>query len=135
MGGRPVQRFPCVGMPVRADTVGRMSTPPAPRPSRALGAWALVCAVVAPAWLAAGFAFVILAMADTAPTAVVVFANIFAWGWFVAPLALIGALVLGILAVVRRRGRALGVAAFVVLLLAAVGVVLYVVAAFNCWVC
>ena len=97
--------------------------------------WALVCAIVAPVWLAAGFAFVVLAMADTAPVAVVVLANIFAWGWFVAPLALVGAVVLGILSVVLKRGKALGIAAFVVLLLAGVGVVLYVVAAFNCWVC
>lgn len=120
-------------MPARAATVGRMSTAPAPRPSRALGAWALVCAILAPVWLGAGFALVVLAMADTAPTAVVVLANVFAWGWFVVPLALLGAVALGILAVALRRGKTLGIAAFVVLLLAAVGVVLYVAAAFTLW--
>lgn len=111
-----------------------MSTASAPR-RRALGAWALACAILAPVWLAAGFTLVVLAMADTAPSAVVVSANVFAWSWFVVPVALVGALVLGILAVVLRRGTALAVAAFVVLLLAGVGVVLYVVAAFNCWTC
>jgi hypothetical protein len=111
-----------------------MSTASAPRP-RALGAWALACAILAPVWLAAGFTFVVLAMADTAPSAVVVSANVFAWSWFVVPLALVGAIVLGILAILQSRGKALGIAAFIVLLLAAVGVVLYVVAAFNCWTC
>ena len=109
--------------------------PTTSRPSRSLGVWALVCAVVAPVWLAAGFVLVVKAMADTAPAAVVALANVLAWGWFVVPLALLGALVLGILAVVLGRGKALGIAALVVLLLAAVGAVLYVVAAFNCWVC
>lgn len=111
-----------------------MSTASAPR-RRALGAWALACAILAPVWLAAGFTLVILAMADTAPAAVVVSANLFTWGWFVVPLALVAALVLGLFAVVLRRGKALGIAAFVVLLVAAVGAVLYVVAAFNCWTC
>ena len=110
-----------------------MSTAPERTPSRALGVWALVCAILAPVWLAAGFALVVGAMADTAPTAVVVLANIFAWGWFVVPLALIGAVVLGILSVVLTRGKALGIAAFVVLLLAGACVVLYVVAAFTLW--
>lgn len=82
-------------------------------------------------WLFAGFYVVIFSMADSAPAALVVLANILAFGWFVVPLAVLGALVLGILAVTMRRGRALGVTALIALLLGALGVVLFVAAAFG----
>lgn len=107
-----------------------MSTAAEPRRSSALGAWALGCAVLAPVWLFAGLYLVIGAIPQEAPVVVVVLANILAWGWFVVPLAVIAALVLGILAIVLKRGKPLGIAALVLLLLGAVGVVLYLGAAF-----
>lgn len=118
-------------MPPHPTTVGGMSTEPAPRPSRALGTWALVCAILVPVWLFGGFYTVIFAMADTAPVILRVFANVFAFGWFVVPLAVIAALVLGIMAITFKRGRRLGVAALIVLVLDAVLVVLYVATALG----
>ena len=103
----------------------------APRRSRALGAGALLCAILAPLWLFAGIYVVILASADSAPTAVVVLANILGFGWFVVPVAVLGALVLGVLAVLLKRGTSLGVAALVLLLLDALGVVVWVAAALQ----
>lgn len=118
-------------MPARPATVIPMSTVAAPRPRRALGIAALVCAILAPVWLFAGFYTVLLATRDDAPTALTVLANVFAFGWFVVPLAVVGALVLGILAIAFRRGRPLGVAAVIVLVVDAVLVVVYVAAAFG----
>ena len=83
-------------------------------PEQALGIWALVCAILAPVWLFAGFHLVIFAMADTAPVALVVLANIAAFGWLVA---VVVALVLGIVAILFKRGNRLGIAALVALLL------------------
>ncbi|MBU1588986.1 MAG: hypothetical protein KKH51_13730 [Actinobacteria bacterium] len=108
-----------------------MSTVASPQPRRALGIGALVCAILAPVWLFGGFYSVLLATRDDAPAVVTVLANVSAFGWFVVPLATLAALVLGILAIVLRRGRALGAAALVVLAIDAVLVVLYVAAAFG----
>lgn len=108
-----------------------MSTELAPRRGRALGVWALVSAILAPVWLFGGFYAVLFATREDAPALVTVLANVVAFGWFVVPLAVIAALVLGILAIAFKRSRGLGVAALIVLVLDAALVVLYAFAAFG----
>jgi hypothetical protein len=108
-----------------------MSIAPVQSPSKALGVWALVCAILAPVWLFGGLYSVLGSMRDDAPAALVVFANVAAFGWFIVPVAVIGALVLGILAIVTKRGKRFGVAALIVLLVAAALIVLFVAVSFG----
>ncbi|MBN9241001.1 MAG: hypothetical protein BGO97_14910 [Micrococcales bacterium 70-64] len=102
-----------------------------PRPRNALGIVALVCAVLAPVWAFSALYLVVGATQESAPGPVVVLANILAFGFIVCPLAALAALVLGIVAIVLRRGRPFGAAALVVLALSVVGVVVYIAAAFQ----
>ena len=112
-------------MPSLPDTVGRMVK------SRAVGAWALVSAVVAPVWLFGGLYAVLFGRSSEASPVVSVIANVAAFGWFVVPIAAIAAVVLAIIAILQRRGRGFGIAALVVLLVVGGLVVAFVVAAFG----
>ncbi len=99
--------------------------------SSAVGAWALVCGIVAPVWLIGGFYAAIFTQASTVSPVIQMIAAVALFGWFVVPLAVLGALGLGIAAIVTRRGRPLGVAALVVLALGALSVLALVIAAFG----
>lgn len=112
-------------MPPPPSTVGDM------KPTRALGAWALVCAIIAPVWLFGGLYAVLFATRDESSMLVRVLGQVAAFGWFVVPLAVLSALGLGIAAIATRRGRGLGVAALVALLLTAVLVVVFTIASFG----
>ena len=116
-------------------TLGCMTeaTTPPRRGSR-LGAWALILAVVGAVWFFGGLYLGFYSMREDAVGAVTVIAGVLVTlGWFVVPLALLGALVLGILALVlnNRRGRLLGILAFVMLVLFLGAILLWVFAAFG----
>ena len=99
--------------------------------ARTVGVWALVAAIVAPVWLFAGLYLVVGATQADASPVVLVLANVAAFGWFMVPVAVVAALVLGILAVAKRRGKGFGIAALVVLFLAALAVVLFAAVSFG----
>ena len=101
------------------------------RPRRTLGAWALACSILAPVWLFGGLYAVLGAAQANASGVVLVLANIAGFGWFVVPLAIIATLVLGIMAIFLNRGKALGIAALVMLLVSAGLVVLFVAVSFG----
>lgn len=99
--------------------------------TRTVGVWALILAILAPVWLFGGLYAVLFSMSGTPPVIVSVLANVAAFGWFIVPIALLGSIVLAIIAIVSRRGRGFGTAALVVLLVAAILVVLFVAASFG----
>ena len=99
--------------------------------ARTVGVWALVAAIVAPVWLFAGLYLVVGATQADASSVVLVLANIAAFGWFMVPIAVLVALVLGILAIAKRRGKGFGIAALIVLFLGALTVVLFVAVSFG----
>jgi len=85
-------------------------------------------------WFFGGLYLGFYSMREDAVGAVTVIAGVLVTlGWFVVPLALLGALVLGILALVlnNRRGRLLGILAFVMLVLFLGAILLWVFAAFG----
>lgn len=112
------------------------TAPPATVPKRGwrLGLVALLAAIVAPVWLAGGFTLGVFSATDRIPDGLnfPVYIVISA-GSFLVPALFLVAVVFGIVALVigARRGKILGGIALGLVLLAILGIIIYVAAAFG----